>query len=79
VKKKNMTEPLPCPFCGAKPFVEPENPKEEGDCWGAVRCKNRDCPAQPPPYVSDGEEICDDRGSDSYKQAAIDRWNRKRK
>ena len=39
-----MTEPLPCPFCGAKPVLLPKNPRREGNAWGAAQCKDRSCP-----------------------------------
>ena len=63
----------PCPFCGHIPKVFPENPKLEGNAWGTVECVNISCPARP--CVKDGEDCCDDRGSDKYKEAAIQRWN----
>lgn len=65
--------PLPCPFCGSTPVLTPENPKIDGDTWGAVSCDNKACPAQP--YVHDGESIADNRGLVAYQQAAIRRWN----
>ena len=68
-----MTQPLPCPFCGQPPVVEPENPSAEGDAWGQVRCANLDCPVQP--VASDGCFMADERGSDAYKEMAVQRWN----
>lgn len=65
--------PLPCPFCGATPVVYPKNPKREGDAFGQVRCENDNCAANP--CVNDREDICDSRGSDLYKAAAIQLWN----
>ncbi len=65
--------PLPCPFCGVKPVVLPENPSEEGNAWGRVNCQNNDCPARP--AVADGDNLSDNRGSDEYKKLAILRWN----
>ena len=62
-----------CPFCGHIPEVGPLNPELDGNAWGYVKCKNRKCPARP--EVLDGESIADDRGSDEYKNAAINRWN----
>lgn len=65
--------PLPCPFCGRAPTVLPENPTVEGGAWAQVRCFNTACPAKP--WVRDGEDTADDRGSDAYKASAIKRWN----
>lgn len=70
-----MDKPLPCPFCGKEPTVEPCKPYIDGDCFGSVQCINRGCPARP--IILDGVLECDDRGSDAYKQAAIKRWNRR--
>lgn len=70
-----MGAPIPCPFCGETPLVNPVNPKEQGDAWGEVRCINKYCPAQP--VVEDGEMVKDNRGSDAYKAIAIARWNRR--
>jgi len=68
-------KPWPCPFCGAMPQVEPSNPEESGNAWGCVQCVNPKCPAKP--QVSDDIDVADDRGSDSYKNAAIALWNRR--
>lgn len=65
-------KPLAC-LCGVVPLVRPENPEVEGNAWGAVICVNPECPANP--FVEDGIDVCDDRGSDAYKRAAIERWN----
>ena len=70
-----MERPKACPFCGVEPSVFPKNPEKEGNAWGAVRCVNASCPAQP--QVSDGEEVSDERGTKAYQQAAIVRWNRR--
>lgn len=67
--------PLPCPFCGHKPFVGPTDPEKEGSAFGYVECRNKRCGANP--RVDDGERISDERGSEAYKQAAILRWNRR--
>ena len=69
-----MTEPLPCPWCGQRPTVAPQNPKEDGNAWGKVACLNQECPAYGV-SVGDGVDVCDERGSDAYKEAAILRWN----
>lgn len=69
-------KPLPCPFCGSNPEVRPFNPKTEGDAWGRVVCVNINCQANP--GVGDGVDVADDRGSDEYKRAAIERWNGRR-
>jgi hypothetical protein len=68
-------KPLPCPFCGTRPTLDPERPDLEGSAWGRVRCVSIRCPANP--QVDDGIEIADERGSDAYKQAAIRRWNKR--
>ena len=73
-----MIEPLPCPFCAADPIVEPipgmVDKGLSGDAWGMVRCINVFCPARP--AVRDGENGAEaDRGSEYYKEAAVERWN----
>jgi hypothetical protein len=67
------TKPLPCPFCGFIPRIYPKHPEREGNAFGLVQCVNPECVAKP--QVEDGEDIADDRGSDMYKEAAINRWN----
>lgn len=67
--------PLPCPFCGEIPAVQPEDPKTQGNAFGQVECVNKHCPVQP--ICGDGEDCADDRGSEAYKQAAVRRWNRR--
>ncbi len=62
-----------CPFCGDMPITGPKNPERYGNAWGFVRCDNAKCPAQP--IVKDGEEICDERGTNKYIEAAIIQWN----
>ena len=52
----------------------PTDPAKEGNAWGSVICMNDDCPASP--RVSDGADVIDERGSEAYKQAAIERWNK---
>lgn len=69
-------EPLPCPFCGKAPTVYPLTPKHEGNAWGAVRCINKKCAAQP--RANDGSLQSDERGTGAYQDAAIRRWNRRR-
>lgn len=71
----NIT-PLPCPFCGKLPALFPENPKKEGNAWGAVGCTNDDCCANP--YVRDNDPVADERGTEAYQQIAIARWNVRR-
>jgi hypothetical protein len=71
-----METPLPCPFCGGRPTIKPENPKKQGSCWGLVSCENTRCPCMP--SVGDGVSVSDERGSDAYKAAAIARWNTRR-
>lgn len=67
--------PLPCPFCGQPPEIEPKDPEREGKAWGGVRCRNPVCHARP--CVYDGIGIADERGPDAYKRAAVIRWNRR--
>jgi hypothetical protein len=62
-----------CPFCGEMPALQPRNPKEEGNAWGAVYCDNPKCVANP--RVRDGESVADERGTDAYQAIAIRRWN----
>lgn len=76
-------KPLPCPFCGKTPIVEPTDPEHEGNAWGAVLCTAKSCPTYDSTYgygvrVTDGARVNDDRGPDKYKEAAIRRWNRRR-
>ena len=70
-----MAKPLPCPFCGAIPHVEPDDPSKEGNAWAAVQCENSRCVAKP--RVLDGALSCDERGTAAYKRLAIRRWNRR--
>jgi hypothetical protein len=76
-----MLKPLPCPFCGKLPRIEPKNPERDGDAWGAVTCVNKRCATfngrDEGVSVGDGSLIADSRGPDKYKEAAIRRWNRR--
>ena len=75
-------KPKPCPFCGVQPMVGPKDPKREGTAWGFVQCENPKCPTwhiDGGVRVMDGAECCDDRGSEAYKQLAIERWNQRRR
>jgi hypothetical protein len=67
--------PLPCPFCGVEPKLEPKNPAEEGDAWGAVHCSSPRCAVNP--YVADGQRSSDTRGTGAYMDCAIRRWNKR--
>ena len=64
-----------CPFCGSVPAVRPSRPDVEGTCWAMVVCQAEECPSNP--SVTDGIHVSDGRGSDAYKAAAIERWNRR--
>lgn len=68
-----MTKPLPCPFCGADPEVEPKDPHTLGHCWALVECVNPECKVKP--KVRDNVGVSDNRGSNAYKLAAILIWN----
>lgn len=75
--------PLPCPFCGSHPIVEPTTAEKQGGAWGAVQCVNRRCVtysdrSQRGVEVRDGALQNDDRGSAGYQRLAIRRWNRRR-
>lgn len=77
-----MEKPLPCPFCGKLPNVHPKRPDVQGNAWGMVQCENSRCATYDPitacgVSVQDGATISDERGSAAYKQAAIQRWNRR--
>lgn len=67
--------PLPCPFCGTKPKLAPQNPGEEGNAWGEVYCASSRCAVAP--SVKDGQDIADDRGTGAYMDCAIRRWNKR--
>jgi hypothetical protein len=67
--------PLPCPFCGELPRIFPELPEHEGNAFAMVECSNRRCFAHVRVY--DGTRINDERGSESYKNSAIKRWNKR--
>lgn len=71
-----MTSPLPCPFCGDQPLVEPTDPKTQGDAWGQVRCANPLCAANPT-VGANPEEIASTNSAEPYKLLAILRWNRR--
>jgi hypothetical protein len=72
-------EPKSCPFCGELPIVLPaaEDVKSgrEGGAYSLVECQNAECSSRP--SVWDGEDVCDDRGSEKYKEAAVTRWNKR--
>lgn len=74
-----MIKPKVCPFCGHIPVVLPTAKdvelKREGSGYGKVQCINENCPAKP--FVFDGEDIIDNRGSEVYKEAAIKIWNKR--
>jgi hypothetical protein len=72
---KNKLTPLPCPFCGEMPKLEPQDPDSDGDAWARVYCDNKKCPAQP--SVEDGQMVSDERGTGAYMDCAIRRWNKR--
>lgn len=73
----NSTEPVPCPFCGQVPRVEPIDPEREGGAWANVTCSGTQ-------ELGTGHyiNICsgifdDDRATcQEHKQSAIARWNK---
>ena len=67
--------PLPCPFCGTKPKLAPQNPDEDGNAWGEVYCASSRCAVAP--SVNDGQECADERGTGAYMDCAIRRWNKR--
>lgn len=69
----DSTSPLPCPFCGALPWLGPVNPKMDGNCVGYVVCSNDQCQARP--MVSHDILVNDERGTKAYQANAIVRWN----
>lgn len=78
-----MSRAKACPFCGHGPIVGPADPERDGDAWAYVECRNERCPTYDLPIghgvrVYDGESVADARGSQSYKNAAIRRWNQRR-
>lgn len=73
---------LPCPFCGQAPEIGPKEPEREGGAWGVVKCVNQQCSTYTVAracgvFVLDGEDVCDERGTEAYQQAAIRRWNQR--
>jgi hypothetical protein len=72
---KPKLKPLPCPFCGKKPKLAPQNPAEEGNAWGSVYCANNRCEVAP--SVDDGQDCADERGTGAYMDCAIQRWNKR--
>jgi hypothetical protein len=58
-------ELLPCPFCGGKAKLDPENPELEGDAWTQVHCANAECSVDPSVECFE----------DGHKESAIRIWN----
>jgi len=67
--------PLPCPFCGRKPRLAPQDPANDGNAWGEVYCWYSRCAVNP--SVKDGQDCSDDRGTGAYMDCAIRRWNKR--
>ena len=75
-------QPLPCPFCGKMPAIDPVDPERMGNAWGEVLCVNQRCVTYDSArgsgvHVRDGATIAGERGPDKYKEAAIRRWNKR--
>lgn len=71
--------PLPCPFCGGSPEVEPFSWKQSGAAWGRVACRNPKCAIEPSveAYGEDIEAESGDESSARCKSDAIAKWNRR--
>jgi hypothetical protein len=72
---KPKLTPLPCPFCGKKPKLGPQDPGRDGDAWGEVYCSYSRCGVNP--RAKDGQMINDERGTGAYIDCAIRRWNKR--
>jgi hypothetical protein len=58
-------ELLPCPFCGGKAKIAPEDPELEGDGYTQVHCANAECSVDPSVECFE----------DGHKESAIRIWN----
>lgn len=72
---KNET-PLPCPFCGETPRINPTDHRAEGDAWAGVSCDNDDCEVQPALKNWANIAAFGAKGSTQQKRLAVAKWNK---
>lgn len=73
-QRKPTLRPLPCPFCGRKPQLEPKRPDLDGNAWGQVACVTKSCIQ---PSAKDGIQVAGEYGTGWYMDQAIKRWNKR--
>lgn len=71
----NKLIPLPCPWCGEDPHVDPTNWRGEGDAWAGVSCDNDDCPVKPSFRNWANVAGSGAKASERQKHAAVTIWN----